>query len=92
MTSDTVTLTTAQAAELVDRPTVTVRQWCRKGWLKAEKVGRDWLINPKDLERFTPRKPGRPAAAARPPAPAPDAEPNGTRATATKARRKEKAK
>jgi len=51
-------LTTAQAAASKNVAAVTIRLWLRKGWLKGEKVGRDWLIDPADLEQFKPARRG----------------------------------
>lgn len=30
----------------------TVRSWCRKGWLPAEKVGTQWRVKRSDWEAF----------------------------------------
>lgn len=45
-------MTTAEIAKLrnVKRPTVT--SWCRKGWLPAERVGRDYRVKRSDWEAF----------------------------------------
>lgn len=37
-----------------------VRQWIKKGRLKARQFGPVWLISAKDLANFSPRKTGRP--------------------------------
>ena len=37
-----------------------VRQLIRAGRLPAQKVGRSWIIDPKDLKLVKDRKPGRP--------------------------------
>ncbi|WP_409572557.1 helix-turn-helix domain-containing protein [Kouleothrix sp.] len=37
----------------VKRPTVT--SWCRKGWLPAERVGRDYRVRRSDWESFLQR-------------------------------------
>ena len=53
-------LTTTQAAEVLGVTPVRVRQLIEAGRLKAVKVGRDWLIDPPDLEAVKVRTPGRP--------------------------------
>ncbi len=53
-------LTTRQAAERIGKPIVTVRYWCKKQWVKSEKIGRDWMIDEESLLKFIPPKPGRP--------------------------------
>jgi excisionase family DNA binding protein len=53
-------LTVAQAADLLGISPQRVRQLISAGRLKAEKAGRDWLIDPPDLEAVRERKPGRP--------------------------------
>lgn len=57
-------LTTTQAAKRIGKPVTTIRYWCTHG-LKAEKVGRDWLIDEQALLRYQPRKSGRPRKVAR---------------------------
>lgn len=47
---------TLEAARILGCTQNWVRKKCISGELPAEKVGRDWLINPKDLEPF--KKPG----------------------------------
>ena len=37
----------------IKRPTVT--SWCRKGWLVAERVGRDYRVKRADWEEFLKR-------------------------------------
>lgn len=60
-------MTTRQAAEALGINDSRVRQVIRAGELPAEKAGRDWLINARDVERFRrqrqqpqPKKRGRP--------------------------------
>jgi len=55
-------LTTAQAAERLGLAVRTVQVYCRSGRLKATQLGRDFAIDPKELERFAkiPRKVGQP--------------------------------
>lgn len=51
--------TTAAAREL-GISTGRVRQLILAGKLRAEKLGREWLILPRDLDAARGRKPGRP--------------------------------
>ena len=51
---------TVAAAKRLDITTGRIRQLILAGRLKAEKVGRDWLILPADLDAIRDRKPGRP--------------------------------
>jgi excisionase family DNA binding protein len=46
--------TTAEVAGIVQRSEYTVREWARKGQVKAEKAtnGRGWLISHEELERI----------------------------------------
>ena len=58
-------MTTKQvAAELSIQPR-SVKQLCQRGILKADKIGRDWLISQEELDHYKTirRQPGRPAAA-----------------------------
>lgn len=57
MTPVSVTEAAAQLGVSVRR----VRQLCEAGRLKADRIGRAWLIDRKALERFKPLPPGRPA-------------------------------
>lgn len=54
-----------EAASLLHVSTSRVRQFCRAGRIKANKVGRDWVIDQADARRFaaTPRVPHRTKAA-----------------------------
>lgn len=52
-------LTTAQAAALLGVNEQRIRQLCAEGRM-GQKVGRDWVISPEDIERNRIRKPGRP--------------------------------
>jgi excisionase family DNA binding protein len=40
----------------------TVREYLREGRIKAQKIGRTWIVQERDLRAFMakPRKPGRP--------------------------------
>jgi excisionase family DNA binding protein len=46
--------TTAEVAEIVGKSDYTVREYCRKGQIKAEKApnGRGWLVSHAELERL----------------------------------------
>jgi excisionase family DNA binding protein len=45
-------MTTAEAAILLERSESRVRRLCEKGLLVATKHGRDWWIEPSEIERF----------------------------------------
>jgi len=51
-----------QAAEFLGLHEQTVREYLRAGRIKAQRIGRVYVIDERDLRRFlaTPRKPGRP--------------------------------
>jgi excisionase family DNA binding protein len=53
-------LTCNQAAARLNVSARRIRQYIAAGTLPASKHGRDWLINPLDVARFTRRLPGRP--------------------------------
>jgi excisionase family DNA binding protein len=53
-------INTAQAAARLGISRRRVLALITSGRLPAQKVGRDWLINPKDLDKVKERKPGRP--------------------------------
>lgn len=46
--------TTAEVAEIVGKSDYTVREYCRKGQIKAEKAanGRGWLVSHVEVERL----------------------------------------
>lgn len=52
--------TTVEAAEYLGMDGSLIRRYCRKGKLRAIKVGRDWLIEKKALDQFEPNPPGNP--------------------------------
>jgi excisionase family DNA binding protein len=54
------TLTTKEAAEILNISTARVRQLVLSGRLPAEKFGRDLLIHERDLAMVADRRPGRP--------------------------------
>ncbi|OAI54028.1 hypothetical protein AYO44_03865 [Planctomycetaceae bacterium SCGC AG-212-F19] len=58
-------LSTQQAAEALGVNDSRIRQLVRAGLLKAEKVGRDWLIPPAEVQRLkaNPLPKGRPPKA-----------------------------
>jgi excisionase family DNA binding protein len=51
---------TAEAARRLNVTQSRVRAMIDAGRLKAMKVGREWLIDPKDLDAVKERKVGRP--------------------------------
>ena len=53
-----VNLTTAQAAQLRNVSREAILKWIKVYGLKAEKPGRDWIINQKDLDQFKPARRG----------------------------------
>ena len=53
-------ISTAEAARRLGITANRVRALIEAKRLKAIKVGREWLINPKDLAAVSNRKPGRP--------------------------------
>jgi excisionase family DNA binding protein len=55
-------LTTNQAAKELKVTAIRIRAMIRDGRLKAEKMGRDYVIRESDLDTVRDRKPGRPAA------------------------------
>ena len=54
-------LTTEQVAQRLGVTPRRVRALITAGRLKAKKIGRDYLIDSRDLAKFTPLPPGRPA-------------------------------
>jgi excisionase family DNA binding protein len=48
-------LTTAEAGRLLGLSPVSVRSAIRRGTLRAEKVGRDWLVDETDLRWYQVR-------------------------------------
>jgi|GEM_PF-285098 len=56
-------LTVNEAADRLGLSVAMVRRYCSAGKIIAQKVGRDWAIRRRDVERFaaTPRHSGRPA-------------------------------
>ena len=57
------TLTTKEAAEILEISTARVRQLVLSGRLPGQKFGRDLMIQEKDLALVADRKPGRPSKA-----------------------------
>ena len=51
--------TTAEVAKLIGRSEYTVREWCRKGQVQAEKApnGRSWLVRHEELDDLRNRGP-----------------------------------
>jgi excisionase family DNA binding protein len=58
-------ISTAEAAKRLGVTTNRVRAMIEAKRLKAIKVGREWLIDPKDLEAVKDRKVGRPRKASK---------------------------
>lgn len=55
-----VLINTQTAAKVLGINNSRVRQLILAGRLPAKKIGRDWIIREKDLEKVIVRKPGRP--------------------------------
>ena len=53
-------LDTNQAGKILKVNASRVRVLIKEGRLPAQKIGRDWIILEKDLEKVKDRKPGRP--------------------------------
>jgi len=55
----------AEAAAVLKLSAARVRLLCAQGRIKAQRIGRAWIIRPADLWAFQrkPRRPGRPPAA-----------------------------
>lgn len=45
-------MTIKEAAELLGLSSTTIRVQIHNGKIKAKKVGRDWWITPKEVERY----------------------------------------
>lgn len=58
-------LTTLQAAERLGISPRRIRVLITTGRLPAQRLGRDWLIDERDLAAVRERKPGRPKTTAR---------------------------
>lgn len=56
-------LSTKEAAERLNISPIRVRQFIQEGRLKAQLVGRDYIIQESEIKRLekSDRKPGRPA-------------------------------
>jgi excisionase family DNA binding protein len=59
-------LTVTQVAEMRGTSRQAVLESISRGTLKATKVGNQWLIQKKDMERFVPHAGGKPKRKARP--------------------------
>jgi excisionase family DNA binding protein len=53
-------LTTKDAGKILGVSPLRVFQLIKAGRLPAVKIGRDWMIKERDLEKVKDRKPGRP--------------------------------
>ena len=60
-------LTTAQGAKRLGITVIGVRKLIERGRLPAKMLGRDWLVEEKDLALVKDRKRGRPPASKAPP-------------------------
>ena len=62
-------LTVNEAADRLGLSVAMVRRYCSDGKLLAQKMGRDWAIRRRDVERFAaaPRHSGRPSVRYAPP-------------------------
>lgn len=58
-------LTTKQAATELGIQPGSVKKLCQRGVLKAERIGRDWLVEQSEIERYKTerRRPGKPKGA-----------------------------
>lgn len=54
--------TSNEAGKILGILGATVRQYCLSGRIRATKVGRDWIIEKQEIQRFQaiPRKVGNP--------------------------------
>lgn len=52
-------LTTTQAATELGIQPGSVKKLCQRGVLKAERIGRDWLVEKIELERYKEARRGR---------------------------------
>ncbi len=59
----TTLLTVAEAAVRLGYTPRAVQLLCKAGRLPAQKIGRDWLIDPRAVDAFTRRRVGRPRKA-----------------------------
>lgn len=51
-------LTTKQVAEKLNITPTRVRQLCNEGKIKAQRIGRDWIIEEKNIKNITLPGPG----------------------------------
>jgi excisionase family DNA binding protein len=54
-------ITTKEAAKELGVTVRRVQALIKAGRLRAQKMGRDWIIRRRDLDKVKVRKPGRPA-------------------------------
>lgn len=50
--------TTAEAAEIADLTVDAIRHAIWRGFLPAQKIGRDWFIHGQDLQEYLDGRPG----------------------------------
>ena len=53
-------MTTTEVAERLGIASTTVRRQIEQGCIAARKVGRDWHVTPREVERYRARSLGRP--------------------------------
>jgi excisionase family DNA binding protein len=56
-------ISTKQAAERLGISMLRIQQLIRAGRLRAQKIGRDYVIDSADLDQVAERRPGRPPKA-----------------------------
>ena len=56
-------MTTKEAAALLGLSPATVRRQVENGAITARKVGRDWTITPREVERYRAESLGKPGRA-----------------------------
>jgi excisionase family DNA binding protein len=45
-------LTSEQVADKLNVPHRTIMRWLREGYMPGHKLGKEWRINPEELEKF----------------------------------------
>lgn len=54
--TDSKLLTPAQIALRLQLNERTITQWLRRGYLRGFKLGKEWRVNPRDLDAFLEAK------------------------------------
>ena len=57
MEGETIYMTSQEAADRLQVTQGRVRQLARAGELKGQRIGRDWLFRPEDVEDYDRRNP-----------------------------------